>query len=78
MTLWLQKYERDYTERYSESVSSANETTKKNYIWKEAMVGKKEERRTFTVYSYSVQRARNTVCGMDYTSAKSNKLISLE
>lgn len=72
MTLPLQKYKRDYTERYSESISSANETTK-NCIRQGAIEGK-----SMTLAMYSVQRARNTVCGMDYTSAKSNKLISLE
>lgn len=36
----------------------------------------KRKRRSFAGCSYPVQRVRNTVCGMDYISAKSNKLIS--
>lgn len=64
--LRLQKYERDYTERYFGSVSSANETREKARV---------EKVRGGLARSHPGQRARNTVCGMDYASAKSNKLI---
>lgn len=76
-TLQLQKYKRDYMERYLESVSNANETRKK-CAWLRA---KKEDGEggegddLVVCNSYPGQRPRNTVCGMDYASAKSNKLI---
>lgn len=60
MTLQLQKYERDYMERYSENISSANETTKNCIRWG-AMEGKKEEKDSRRVFISSSTRKEHSV-----------------
>lgn len=60
MALRLQKYERDYTERYFESISSANETTK-NCMRKGAKEREEKEEEPCNVLVSSLTRKKHSV-----------------
>lgn len=64
--LRLQKYERDYTERYFGSVSSANETREKA---RAERPGRRRAPRGALVSRPTCEE--HAVCGMDYASAQS-------